>query len=62
MNKYAEALQKGYEYIVIVKYDCGLGDQGKVISRHKTYDAASKSIKRTGYDSFLSIRDTRSYA
>jgi hypothetical protein len=57
MNKYAEALQKGYEYIVIVQYDCGLGDQGTVISRHRTYDAARKAANRTGYDSFLSIRD-----
>ena len=44
-------------YAVVVQYQCGIGDKGDVISRHKTYELARAASKRTGYDSFLAIRE-----
>jgi FKBP-type peptidyl-prolyl cis-trans isomerase 2 len=54
-----EKIEKNYA--VRVDYDCRLGDRGKIISRHKTYELARKAAKKTGFDSCLSIRDVRDY-
>lgn len=43
------------QYLVIVQYDCRLGNRGKVISRHNSYDAARKAARKTEHDSFLRI-------
>lgn len=49
-------------YAVVFQYDTGAHEQGEILGTHKSYDLASAAAKRSGYDSFLSIRDARDYA
>lgn len=41
---------------IVVAYSCGLGEKGTIISRHKSYAAAERALKKSGYDSFLAIK------
>lgn len=44
------------KYVVVVQYDCRLGDKGTIVSRHSTQELAERAAKRTGFDSFLAIK------
>lgn len=62
---YAKLARQGFEYVVVAAHDGPYGEQGTLISKHKSYDAAQKAaaIKAPGeYRNWLAIRDTRSYA
>lgn len=48
-----------FKYVVRVFYDCRLGNRGDIISRHKSYDAAAKAVRKNGFASFLEIKDIR---
>ena len=48
---------KNKKWLVIINYDCRLGESGEIVSRHSTIELAEKASKRTGYDSFLCIRE-----
>jgi hypothetical protein len=57
---YKALLAKGWDFVVLVEYDCYLGAKGALVSRHRTYKAAEKSAKP--HSGFVAIRDSRSYA
>lgn len=47
----------GFNWCVVVAYDCSIGNTGAVLSKHKTYDLAKAAAKKTGFYEFLSIRE-----
>ena len=49
-------------YAVVFQYATGAHEQGEVLSTHKSYELARKAAARSGYDSFLAVRDARDYA
>ena len=54
-EKFEKAMNAGFGWVVVVQYDCRLGEKGEMVSKHKTYDAARKAAKKTGFDEFLAI-------
>lgn len=61
---YAKLVAHGYEYAVVAAYDGPYGEQGDLISKHKSYEAAEKAASRKAPGEmrhWLAIRDTRSY-
>jgi hypothetical protein len=51
MNK----VKTGAEWLVTVDKAYGAKEKGDIISQHKTYEAAEKSYKRSGFASFHCI-------
>lgn len=52
------AYNRGARWCVIVHYDSArLGARGDIISTHKTYELASASAKRSGWESFVAVRE-----
>lgn len=49
-------------FAVVFQYATGAREEGEVLSTHKSYDLARKAAARSGYDSFLAVRDARDYA
>ena len=49
-------------YAVVFAYATSTHAQGDVLSTHKSYDLAQAAAKRSGYASFLAVRDARDYA
>jgi len=35
-----------YQWVVYCAYDCAHGDRGQVLSKHETYAAAQKSLRK----------------
>lgn len=49
---------KKYTHAVVVAYNHEhLGDRGTIVSRHKSHALAEKAAKKSGYDSFLCIKE-----
>jgi hypothetical protein len=48
-------MKSPYRYAVVVNYGCRIGEPGHILSRHKTYKAASDSLRLSGYATFLRI-------
>lgn len=46
-----------FTYAVYFQYATAQHKAGDVLSRHHSYDAAEKAAKRSGYSTFLAIRD-----
>jgi hypothetical protein len=49
-------------YEVIFAYSTGSHAQGELLSTHSSYELAEKAAARSGYSTFLAIRDSRDYA
>lgn len=58
----AEAAKTNRPWLVVFEYGTGSHEQGEVLSRHSTYELANKAARKSAYDSFLSVRDSRDYA
>lgn len=59
--KIKEAKLTGKNWAVIADYEHAGRERGEIVSRHKSHDLARKSAKRSGYDTFLSIRNLEDY-
>ena len=46
-------------WLVTFAYATSTHPQGSLLSRHSTYALAAAAAKRSGFDSFLEIRDAR---
>ncbi len=49
-------------FAVIFEYATGSYGKGEVLSTHKSYDLAIKAQKKSGYQTFTVVRDSREYA
>ncbi len=58
----AEIAASGRPFAVVFQYATSQHNQGEVLSTHKNYDLARKAARRSGYDSFLVVRDARDHA
>lgn len=47
----------GFKFATVFDYATSRYERGDIFSRHRTYEAARKAAKRSGWDSFLSIRE-----
>lgn len=52
----------GRPYVVVFQYATGSHEQGEVLSTHTSHELAEKAANRSGYESFLAVRDARDYA
>jgi len=48
---------KKYTHTVVIAYECRLGKRGDIVSKHSSYELARTAAKRSGFDSFLAIRE-----
>ena len=49
------------EYAVVAEYNHAGLYRGDIISMHRTYAGAERSIKRTGWESYRSVRHIADY-
>lgn len=58
----AKIAKSARPFVVVFQYATGAHEQGEILSTHKCYDLARKAASRSGYDSFLAVRDARDYS
>lgn len=56
-----KAYRAGKRWAVIAQYAHALYRAGDIISCHITYDLARSASRRSGYDTFRSVRDLEEY-
>ncbi len=62
MPKMTEIAKSSRPFAVVFQYATVSHEQGEVLSTHKSYDLACKAQERSGYRTFLAVRDARDYA
>lgn len=62
MNKMTEIAKSRRPFAVVWQYSNGGNEHGEVLSTHKSYELACKAQRRSGYRTFLAVRDARDYA
>jgi hypothetical protein len=65
MKNHQALIDRGYQYAVIAAYDGPFGDQGDLISKHRTYKAAEKAANRRAPSesrNWIKIIDLSDYA
>ena len=58
---YEKIAKSNRPYAAVFAYDTDSHYQGDVLSTHSTHKLASAAAARSGYETFLTIRDARDY-
>ena len=62
MNKNAaEIANSSRPYVVVYEYATDAHERGEILSTHSTHELAEKAANKSGYSTFLAVKDARDY-